>query len=84
MQLSSGEKAIWAAEFVKNYDVYNKPAWVYRETEEEQERWELNQVAMAVERAGYAVLYARQVQSQIAEGFGEDDEIYSMLVDMLN
>ena len=66
--MTSGEKLIWAAMYARElrYGVGDEPSMV----------------ATAVENAWAAVQCLREVTDTVSNGWGEDSEVFQMLVEM--
>jgi hypothetical protein len=82
--MTDGEQLVWAAVFAKLYDLSNPPPHVTKPGRDKVWRaWERGQVVDAVERAGHAVRYLREIRGHVKEGFGDNSDVYQMLVEML-
>ena len=69
--MTQGEKLVWAAVYANRLDLKNPPKHVIMDDEKWAE-WERGQVMAAVEYAGIAVRYLREVRSETKSGYGGD------------
>ena len=84
--MTQGEKMVWAAVFAAKHDISNPPRHCLvphgEETDKRWQEWEANQAVSAIEFAGYAVLRLREVEGRVADGFGEDSDVYQLYMEM--
>jgi hypothetical protein len=82
--LTEGERAIWAAAFVKAYDISRPPYDAVKPGNDKAwTSWEQDQCASAVEVAWATVYRLRGVWRRVVEGWGEYSDVTTMLRDML-
>lgn len=90
--MTNGEKMLWAAAYSKQFK-FDIPGYVHQEFQEWRqgvrlgpdpwEAYEIGQAASAAEYATGVVTRLRSALSAVAEGFGEDSDVYQMIKEML-
>jgi hypothetical protein len=72
--MTENEKLIWAATYSAEY---------IRQIKDQSYHGISVSVSMAIETAWDAVVSARGAHEDVREGWGEDDEVYQMLCEMI-
>ena len=84
MQMTEGEKIIWAAVFVKECDTkFAPPHLRLPKQRKEREEWARGVAVSAIETTCYGVRMLRGVEPDVVEGFGEDSDVVAMLREMI-
>jgi hypothetical protein len=85
MPLTTGERRVWASVYAQRLqDMREYPSGLYVPGNEDQvDVFEATCILGAIEAACHAVQHLREHASAVKEGFGEDNEVYLMLAEMI-
>ncbi len=81
--MTEGEKLVWAAVFARESSLRDPPPNVLTPGGNAWRAWEEDQIATAVEIAGGAVDYMREIQARVAEGHGKSSRTMMYLHEMI-
>lgn len=79
MTLSEGEKMIWASVYARHYDEEIKSPPREAVLPKNRDKWaefESSCATEAAERAAYAVVTFRELETRLREGWGEGNEVF--------
>jgi hypothetical protein len=76
IKMTTGEKMIWAAEFVKRADLQKCPSYILGGVLEERRKWEEKIAIGAAEWASTVVTLLRKIESDVEKEYGDCDNTY--------